>query len=208
MEDVLEVYQRPPHPDNPLVCLDEFCKQLLSEKRPTQRAQPRRECRQDSEHVRKGSISVFMIAMPHLGRREVFISESGRRTGHDFARCLRYLAEEVLSKNPKITLVIDNLNTHHLHWLYEIYPPEKAAAIARRFEIHYTPKHGSWLNMAEIEIGLLVRQGLDKRIATLQLFRTQIENYLKRKNSSPKPINWQFTDQEARVKLRHLYPSL
>ena len=208
MEGILEVYERPPTPEAPLVCLDEFCKQLLDEERPTITCSPGQERRQDSEYIRKGSVSGFMIALPHLGKREVFVSESGRRTGQDFAKALGYLAEELLADAPRIVLVMDNLNTHHLHWLYEIYPPERAAKIARRFEIHYTPKHGSWLNMAEIEIGLLVRHGLRERISSPEEFREQIQAYVKRKNASPNPINWQFTDKKARIRLQHLYPAI
>tara|TARA_B100001059_G_C17741257_1_gene531754 strand:- start:36 stop:662 length:627 start_codon:yes stop_codon:yes gene_type:complete len=208
MEDVLEVYERPPDEQAPLVCFDEFCKQLLDEERCSLPCRPGVERKQDSEYIRKGSISGFMIALPHLGRREVFVSESGRRTGRDFAKALRYLAEELLTESPRIILVMDNLNTHHLHWLYEVYPPEQAAQIARRFEIHYTPKHGSWLNMAEIEIGLLVRHGLKERIGCAEDFRKEVQAYVVRKNTNPTPINWQFTDKEARIKLQHLYPSI
>lgn len=146
--------------------------------------------------------------MPHLGARDVFVAESGRRTAIDFAACLDYLANEVLAEADKIILVMDNLNTHREASLYEAFPPEKARELCERFEFHYTPKHGSWLNMAEIEIGLLVRSCLDRRIGSEKEFRSEIAAYLDRKNDSPNPINWQFTNENARIKLKSLYPSI
>ena len=155
MEDVLEVYQRAPDENRPLVCLDEFAKQLLSETRVPIPATGRHPARQDYEYVREGSVSAFILAVPHLGAREVFIGADGRRTAKDFAACLDHLANHLLPEAEKIVLVMDNLNTHREASLYEAFPPEKARALCERFEFHYTPKHGSWLNMAEIEIGLL-----------------------------------------------------
>jgi len=208
MEDVLEVYRRPFDGDRPLVCLDEFAKQLLSETRapiPPTQGHP---ARHDYEYVREGSVSAFMLAVPHLGAREVFIGESGRRTAKDFAACLDHLATDLLPEAEKIVLVMDNLNTHREASLYEAFPPEKARSLCERFEFHYTPKHGSWLNMAEIEIGLLVRGCLDRRIGSRCEFRSEIKAYLERKNENPKPINWQFTNEKARIKLKSLYPSI
>lgn len=208
MEDVLEVYQRPVDDTRPLVCLDEFAKQLLSESRAPIPATGRHVARHDYEYVREGSVSGFMIAMPHLGGRDVFISEDGRRTAKDFAACLDYLANKVLPEADKIVLVMDNLNTHKEASLYQTFPPEKARELCERFEFHYTPKHGSWLNMAEIEIGLLVRSCLDRRISSERKFRTEVSAYLERKNENPNPINWQFTNEKARIKLKSLYPSV
>jgi hypothetical protein len=207
MEDVLEVYQRPFDDSQPLVCLDEFAKQLLSETRPPIPATGSHVARQDYEYVREGSISGFILAVPHLGVRDVFIAEDGRRTAKDFAACLDYLSN-ALPEAEKIILVMDNLNTHKEASLYEAFPPAKARTLCERFEFHYTPKHGSWLNMAEIEIGLLVRSCLDRRIGSEKEFRSEIAAYLDRKNENPKSINWQFTNDQARIKLKSLYPSL
>lgn len=208
MEDVLAVYQLPLDDSRPLVCLDEFSKQLLSETRAPLPATSQNLARYDFEYVREGTISGFVLAMPHLGARDVFVAESGRRTAIDFAACLDYLANEVLAEADKIILVMDNLNTHREASLYEAFPPEKARELCERFEFHYTPKHGSWLNMAEIEIGLLVRSCLDRRIGSEKEFRSEIAAYLDRKNDSPNPINWQFTNENARIKLKSLYPSI
>ncbi|GAA5484867.1 IS630 family transposase ISSac1 [Haloferula sargassicola] len=208
MEDVLEVYSRPPTPAIPLVCLDEFAKQLLSESRPAIPAAPGRPARHDYEYVREGSVTGFMIAMPHVGERDVFIGRDGRRTATDFAACLDHIAHRLLPGADKILLVMDNLNTHTTASLYEAFPAEKARALCERFEIHHTPKHGSWLNMAEIEIGLLARQCLNRRIGSVDEFRSQVGAYLRWKNADPKPIRWQFDNSQARVKLRSLYPSV
>lgn len=202
MEDVLEVYAREPRVERPLVCLDEFAKQLLSESRNPIGAAPGRLARQDYEYVREGSASGFMIAMPHLGKRDVFIGSDARRTAADFAACLEHLANTLLPEAEKIVLVMDNLNTHGTASLYEVFSPQKARALCERFEIHYTPKHGSWLNMAEIEIGLLARGCLDRRIGSQEEFRTEIKAYLEYKNANSKPISWQFTNEKARIKLK------
>lgn len=208
MEDVLEVYRRPPDDKRPLVCLDEFAKQLLSHSRTPLPATPDHPARTDYEYVREGSMSGFMLAVPHLGVREVYVGGDGRRTARDFAACLDHLANHVLPEAEKIVLVMDNLNTHKEASLYETFAPEKARELCERFEFHYTPKHGSWLNMAEIEIGLLVRGCLDKRIGSDHDFRHQIAAYLDRKNENPTPVNWQFTNEKARIKLKSLYPSV
>jgi len=208
MEDVLEIYQRPPEKNRPLVCLDEFAKQLLSEVRKPIPACPGHLAREDSEYVREGSESGFMLAMPHLGERRVFFGKDGRRTGVDFAACLDYLANEVLPDAEKIVLVMDNLNTHKQASLYEAFEPQKARELCERFEFHYTPKHGSWLNMAEIEIGTLVRCCLDRRIGNREKLHSEVSSYLEKKNKNPMPLKWQFTNEKARVKLRSLYPSV
>jgi len=208
MEDVLEVYQRPPSHLRPLVCLDEFAKQLLSETRNPQAATTNHLARYDSEYVREGSVTGFMLSMPHLGKRDVFIAEDARRTSKDFAHCLDHLANNILPKAEKIILVMDNLNTHKEASLYQTFSPEKARALCERFEIHYTPKHGSWLNMAEIEIGLLVRACLDCRIASPEKMRKEVDAYLLWKNANPVPIKWQFTNQDARIKLHSIYPAI
>ena len=208
MEDVLEVYQRPHDRQYPLVCLDEFAKQLLSQCRSPLPATCNHPARYDYEYVREGSVSGFMLAMPHLGIRDVFIGEDGRRTALDFAACMDHLANTVLPDAEKIVVVMDNLNTHKEASFYEAFEPEKARVLCERFEFHYTPKHGSWLNMAEIEIGLLVRSCLDRRIESPDKLRTEVAAYLTRKNEKPVPIQWQFTNEKARIKLKSLYPSV
>ena len=208
MEDVLAVYTRPPQADRPLVCLDEFAKQLLSETREPVAAIPGHLAREDYEYVREGSVSGFMIALPHQGKRDVFVGPDGRRTAKDFAACLDHLANTLLPEAGKIILVMDNLNTHKEASLYEAFPAEKARALCERFEMHHTPKHGSWLNMAEIEIGLLARTCLDRRIGSVGEFEKEVAAYLGWKNAQAKPINWQFTNEKARVKLKSLYPTI
>lgn len=207
MEDVLEVYQRPIDSSRPLICLDEFAKQLLSETRKPLIARPGSFAKHDSEYVREGSVTGFMLAMPHLGKRDVFISETARRTSIDFAQCLEYLAG-LFPDAQKIVVVMDNLNTHNEASLYKAFAPEKARELCERFEFHYTPTHGSWLNMAEIEIGLLVRGCLGRRIESPKRMRREVQAYLTWKNKNPVPIKWQFTHQDARTKLHSIYPSI
>jgi len=203
MEDVLEVQSRAPQHDRPLVFLDEFTKQLLSETRSPVAAIPGHLAREDWEYVREGSVSGLMIAMAHLGKRDVFVGGDGRRTSLDFAACLDHLANTLMPDAGKIVLVMDNLNTHKEASLYEAFPPEKARALCERFEMHWTPKHGSWLNLAEIEIGLL-GTCLDRRIGSVAEFTEGVQAYLARKNEESNSINWQFTNQKARIKLKSL----
>ncbi len=215
MENVLDIYTAAPDPARPLVCLDEFSKQLLSEIAPPLAAEPSTEkspgkrTRYDAEYVREGSASAFMIAMPHLGRREVFIGKDARRTSLDYAEAVEYLCDKIFPNAEKITLVQDNLNTHNEASLYKRFAPEKARRLAAKIDINYTPKHGSWLNMAEIEISLLSRSALlNKRIAGEQDFRDIVAANIQRRNQSPHPIRWQFTSKDARIKLRRFYPTL
>jgi hypothetical protein len=208
MEDVLEVYGRARDEKRPLVCLDEFSKQLLSHvSDPIEMApgQPRRE---DYEYVREGTVSGFMMATPLEGTREVFVAPEGRRTAIDYAHALRHLAEKIHPQAEKIVLVQDNLNTHNTASLYEAYPAAKAKALAERYEFHYTPKHGSWLNIAEIEISALNRVCLNQRIAEKAQFESKTSAYLTEKNQDARRVTWQFTCSDARVKLKSLYPSL
>ena len=208
MEDVLEVYARAPDEKRPLVCLDEFSKQLLSHvSDPTAMApgQPRRE---DYEYVREGTVSGFMMATPLEGTREVFVAPDGRRTAVDYAHALQHLAENIHPQSEKIVLVQDNLNTHKTASLYEAYPAAEARALAERFEFHYTPKHGSWLNIAEIEISALNRVCLNKRIAAKAQFESETSAYITEKNQAARPVTWQFTCDDARVKLKSLYPAI
>ena len=207
MEDILDVYAREVDPSKPLVCLDEFCKQLLSDKReslPMKTGQPRR---YDYEYKREGSASAFMLSCPHLGRREVFISEQARRTAVDFAYAMEYVADTMFPQVEKITLVMDNLNTHTIASLYSAFEPQKAFRLSKKFEIHYTPKHGSWLNIAEIEISILARTCLNQRINTIDTFRSITQANIERRNKENKPIQWQFDIPQARDKLKSLYPN-
>ena len=201
------MYHRPADPEVPLVCLDEFCKQLLGETRSAVAASPGKPKRIDYEYTRHGSVSGFMISLPHRGERHVYFGDEGRRTAQDFAHCLDYLANELLADAPRIVLVMDNLNIHRAASLYQYHPAEKAFRLWQRFEVHYTPVHGSWLNMAEIEIGLMARRCLDRHIDNFATIKEEVAAYTTTKNASPKPINWQFTHNDARTKLQSLYPS-
>jgi hypothetical protein len=207
MEDVLEVYARKPDPARPLVCLDEFSKQLLSHVNDPLPMRSGQTEKQDYEYVRKGTVSGFMIASPHLGQREVYVSESGRRTTKDYALAMRYLADEIHPDAEKIVIVQDNLNTHKIDSFYATFEAPEARRLAERFEFHFTPKHGSWLNIAEIEISALNRCCLKERIETVVEFKTETSAYTDRKNQRAVPINWQFTNADARVKLISLYPT-
>jgi len=208
MEAVLDLYARDPDPKRPLVCLDEFTKQLLSEVAPPIPAAPGKARKEDAEYVREGSASAFMIAAPHLGIRQVFVSENGRRTALDYADAIAFLCDEMFPDAEEIQLVQDNLNIHDMSSLYKRFPPEKANRLARKIRIHNTPKHGSWLNIAEIEISVLSRQALSSRIPSLDDFRRQVEANIRSRNATPSPVRWQFTSKDARTKLKHLYPSV
>lgn len=208
MEDVLDVYHRPIDPNKPLVCIDEFSKQLVSEVSPPIPAQPGTPRREDYEYVREGVASGFLIAVPHLGIRQVFIGESGRRTSADYAEALNYISDVMFPKAKTIVLVQDNLNTHCRGSIYKKFEPEKANNLCSRFEYHYTPKHGSWLNMAEIEISVLARTALDQRIPSLGEFKRITSANVEKRNRSPTPIKWSFDNEKARIKLKSLYPSV
>jgi hypothetical protein len=206
MEDVLEVYHRPYDEDRPLVCLDEASKQLIGETVQPLPPEPGQPERFDYEYVRNGTANLFMISEPLLGWRAVQVTE--RRTAKDFAEVLRWLAEDVHPEAKKIVLVLDNLNTHKLASLYEAFPPEQSRRLAERFEIHHTPKHGSWLNVAEIELSVLTRQCLARRIETMQELRREIEAWELARNERMVEVKWRFTTADARIKLHHLYPAL
>ncbi len=208
MEDVLDVYHRPRDERYPVVCHDEFCKQLLGELRKAQGVQPGQTARQDSEYVRHGSASAFVMYAPLEGRREVYLSENGTRTARDYAHALEFMATKMFPDAEKIILVEDNLNTHCDASLYATFSPEKARELAKRFERHHTPKHGSWLNIAESEISALVSTGLKDRIETYDEFRQQLAAVVQRRNHCEAKTNWQFSSEDARVKLHSLYPSL
>jgi hypothetical protein len=206
MEDVLEVYHRPFDERRPVVCLDEVSKQLVGEARLPLPPEPGRPERFDCEYVRNGTANLFMISEPLLGWRAVQVTE--RRTAKDFAEVLRLLAEDVHAEARKVVLVVDNLNTHTPACLYEAFEPARARAIAEKLEWHYTPKHGSWLNMAEIELSVLARQALNRRIGTMDELRGAVERWEEERNERQVEVRWQFTTAKARVKLHRLYPSV
>ncbi len=208
MEDVLEVYEREIDPQAPLVCLDEFCKQLVSDARPAQPCAPGQPARQDGEYIRHGSASVFVMTAPLEGRREIYIGPEGCRKACDYAHALDFIATKMFPSARKIVLVEDNLNTHGDSSLYSTFPPEKARELAARFERHHTPKHGSWLNIAETEISALVRTGIPERVCSLDQLRRTLDAVVKRRNLATVTTNWQFTNDNARIKLRTLYPSV
>jgi hypothetical protein len=206
MEDVLEVYHRPHDPDRPLVCLDETSKQLVAETRQPLPMLPGQPPRYDYEYKRNGTASLFMLFAPLEGWRHVKVTES--RTAIDYAHVLRDLADRHFDKACKIVLVQDNLNTHAPSSLYEAFPPAEARRLIGRFEWHYSPKHGSWLNLAESELAVLSSQCLDRRIANATALTREVAAWLSRRNASNAKASWRFTTDNARIKLKSLYPSL
>jgi hypothetical protein len=206
MEDVLEVYQRAHDPLRPVICVDETCKQLVSETRAPIPASPGQPERFDCEYERQGTANVFMAAEPLAGTRYAKVTE--RRTAVDFAEFVKELADRWYPQAKKLVLVMDNLNTHKPASLYEAFEPKEARRLAERLEIHYTPKHGSWLNIAEIELGILSRQCLDRRIGDIETLRKEVAAWQGARNREKGRVNWQFTAADARVKLKRLYPSI
>ena len=206
MEDVLEVYHRPYDEGRPVICLDEASKQLVGEVVEPIPAEPGQPERYDYESIRNGTANLFMVTMPLLGWRAVHVTE--RRTAVDFAEVVRWLVEEVHEEAEKVVLVMDNLNTHKIASLYEAFPPERARRIAEKLEIHHTPKHGSWLNMAEIELSVLARQCLGRRIETREELEREVAAWEEERNERGVVIRWRFTTADARIKLRRLYPTL
>ena len=201
-EDMLEVYQRPYDPLRPVVCIDETNRQLIEETRvPCEPGCPEKV---DSVYVRNGAADVFMIAEPLAGKSETVVSQT--RTALDFAEILRYTSDTLYPQTEKIVLITDNLNTHSPASLYKAFPPGEARRITERFAWHYTPKYGSWLDMAEIEIGIMSRQALGKPLADLESFSHQVHAWTIKRNSECVKINWQFKTQNARIKLAKLYP--
>ena len=206
MEDVLEVYHLPYDRDFPLVCMDESSKQLIGEVHPPIPPAPGHGRIVDHEYVRHGTAQLFVEVEPLTGRCHVEATET--RTRGDWAHFVRAMLEERYPGAVKVRLVMDNLNTHDIASLYATFPPAEAQRLARRLEIHYTPVHGSWLNVAEIELNVLIRQCLDRRIDTLQEMRAETLAWGKRRNHARSRIDWQFTTDNARIKLKRLYPTL
>jgi len=202
----LEVYTRPRDPKRPLICLDETSKQLTRETRTPLPGKPGRAVRFDYEYERAGVASLFMLFAPLEGWRQVGVRD--RRTAIDYAHVLQNIADMQFPDADRITLVQDNLNTHRPASLYEAFPPAEARRIAERFEWHYTPKHGSWLNIAECELSVLARQCLDRRIPDQTSLKTEVAAWVKSRNTTAAKVSWQFTTQDARTKLAQLYPQI
>jgi hypothetical protein len=206
MEPVLDVDERPLDPSRPVVGVDEASTQLVEEIRLPLPPAPGQPTRVDYEYRRNGTANLFVAVEPLLGWREVQVTE--RRTAQDFARFLKHLADDIYPEAEQITLVLDNLNTHTAASLYAAFEPAEAHRLANRFEWVYTPKHGSWLNVAELEFAALRKQCLGRRIGTMAELRVEVEAWQSERNEREVVINWQFTTADARTKLRHLYPQI
>ena len=206
MEDVIEVYQRPHDPNCPVVCLDETSKQLIKETQTPIPAKPGRTARHDYEYERNGTANLFMLFAPLEGWRHVEVTD--RHTAVDYAHMLRDLSDKHFPNAAKIALVQDNLSTHKPASLYEAFPAPEARRLVERFEWHYTPKHGSWLDMAEAELGVLSGQCLDRRIPDKQTLIEEVAAWENDRNTNHAKADWQFTTADARVKLKRLYPAL
>jgi len=206
MEEVLDIYKLPYDPKRPIICMDESSKQLTKEVRESLPACPGQVLKYDTEDERNGTASIFIGFEPLQGLRFTKIME--RRTQIDWAIYIKDLVDNHYNEAEKIIFIMDNLNTHHKSSLYEAFEPEEAKRIADRFEIHYTPKHGSWLNMAEIELSHLNRQCLDRRIGERSDMVAEVEAWTKARNDRKVIADWQFTTDDARIKLRRLYPQI
>jgi hypothetical protein len=206
MEDVLDVYTRPCDPRRPVICLDEHRLAFRGETRPPEPSAPGKIARQDSEYTRHGGANVFVCYAPLLHWRQLRVTE--RRTKVDFAACIQQLVDACFPAAERIVLVMDNLNTHSPASLYEAFDPQEAKRLADKLEIHYTPTHGSWLNMAEIELSVLDRQCLNRRIPDLATLEHEVAVWEAERNASNASIEWRFTTADARIKLDRLYPTI
>ena len=206
MEDVLEVYTQPNDSKRPQVCMDETSKQLLADVQEPLPVQPGQPQRVDYEYKREGVADLFMFFEPLAGKRYVKVTD--QRTRKDWAIAMQELSDGIYPQAEKIVIVMDNLNTHSSASFYETFEPDEARRLINRFEFHYTPKHGSWLNMAEIELGVLIRQCLTRRIADKATLQTEVNAWQKDRNAKVVKVNWRFTSADARIKLKHLYPVL
>jgi len=205
MENVLEVYHRPYNHLFPVVCMDESSKQLLREVRPSEAVAPGKPQRYDTEYERNGTGNIFIFFEPLRGKR--FIDITASRKAVDWALQVKKLVDEIYPEAEKITLVMDNLNTHSGASLYKTFEPSEARRILDRLEFCFTPKHGSWLNMAEIELSILSRQCLNRRIPEMELMKTEVKAWQEARNSIPSAMEWRFTTDDARIKLKKLYPT-
>mgnify|MGYP006144577177 CR=1 FL=1 len=204
--EVLQLYTSPLDPDYPLVCFDESSKQLISETREPLPLQPGQPERFDYEYQREGVCNLFMFFEPLTGTRHVKVTD--QRTSIDYAQQMKYLVDQRHPEAKKIRVVQDNLNTHVKASLYKAFTPAEARRILDKLEFHYTPKHGSWLNMAEIELSVLTRQCLDRRIPDKDVLTEEVAAWEKRRNQNSSPVDWRFTTEDARIKLKRLYPSV
>lgn len=206
MEDILDIYEMPYNPVIPVVCMDEKPYQILGEVRDSWAMRPGDDKKVDSEYTRNGTCSIFDFIEPLGGMHHVSVRK--RRTAKDWAEEMKYLSDVMYPDAEKIILVMDNLNIHNPASLYKAFPPEEARRIIKRFEIHYTPKHGSWLDIAEIELNVMTRQCLSRRIASIEHLQKELSAWEKERNSSQVNVNWQFKTNNARTKLVSLYPDL
>jgi len=206
MEDVLAVYELPYDPERPVVCMDETCTQLIGEVHEPISCEPGKPERVDHEYVRKGVAEIFLEVEPLAGRRHVEVT--GHRARTDWASWMKSMLDERYPDAVRVRLVMDNLNTHSIASLYETFAPEEARRLAERLDIHYTPKHGSWLNVAEIELSVLTGQCLDRRIPDMQTMRRHVAAWENDRNNREAKIVWQFSTTDARIKLKRLYPQL
>jgi len=206
MEDILDVYELPYNPLCPVVCMDEKPYQLLGDVRESWAMRPGDTEKVDFEYTRNGTCSIFAFIEPLGGRHHTSVRE--RRTAKDWAEEIRYLVDEMYPEAEKIILIMDNLNTHKAASLYKEYPPEEARRIIKKLELHYTPKHGSWLNIAEIELNVMTRQCLSRRIDNIDTLRKELAAWEQERNHNQATVNWQFKTKDARVKLTSLYPEL
>ena len=205
MEDVLDVYKRPYDPKRPNVCLDETSKQLIGETRIPVLVRPGQPARYDFEYKRNGVANLFMMFEPLAGKRHVKVTQ--RRTKIDWAYCVREMVDQIYPDAEQIVLVMDNLNTHNKSSLYEAFEPAEAKRVADKLEIHHTPKHGSWLDMAEIELGILSRQCLSRRIDNMEQLKREVAAWQAIRNTAEAKVSWRFTTDDARIKLKKLHPS-
>jgi DDE superfamily endonuclease len=206
MEEVLEVYTRPYDSRRPLVCLDETSKQLLRDTRAGPPPAPGRPSRVDSEYEREGVVNLFLCGEPLAGQR--WVDVTARRTRRDWAQQIQQLVDARYPDAERIVLILDNLNTHTPGALYDVFPPAEAKRLADKLEIHYTPKHGSWLNIAEIEFSVLSRQCLDRRVPDAATLACEVAAWQERRNAATCTVDWRFTTADARIKLKRVYPSL
>jgi hypothetical protein len=206
MEDILDLYGEPPDPHRPRICVDERPYQLVGEVRSPQPAGPGRPGRQDYEYERRGTCNLFIAYCPDEGRRQVEVRP--RRTGEDFAHFIKALADEYYPQAEKIRLVVDNLNTHKPAVFYQVFPPAEARRLVSRLEFHYTPEHASWLNQVEIEISVLSRQCLERRLGDMAHLGREIAAWQHARNAQRATVNWRFSTTNARTRLKRLYPNV
>lgn len=204
MEDVLDVYKRPYDQNRPVVCFDEMNKQLISNIRESIPVQPGKPNKQDYHYKRNGVVNIFMFAEPLAGKRHVELFEN--KTSLDFAEALRMIVEDFYPKVEKIILILDNLRSNQLKFLYEKFEPKQVRKIARKLELHFTPKYASWLNVAEIELSALQGMCLDRRIGDRSALNVEIQHWAQKRNKKVKGVDWQFTKEDARTNLKYLYP--